>query len=182
MNEMEIRSTPLEGVFVIRRNLFIDERGVFARLFTSMLIKKNHFEFSEIRNINYSKTHSKGTIRGLHYQKFPHSETKIISCLNGSILDIVIDLRTDSKTYLTPYSIILNEGNGLSLVVPKGFAHGFQTLENNVLISYMTDEYYKKSHEFGINPIDPYFNIDWPVKPIIMSDQDRHREFWPNKL
>ena len=114
----------------------------------------------------------KGTLRGLHYQINPFSETKLIKCVGGSVFDVAVDLRKDSPTFLKYFSINLNIESNYSILIPKGFAHGFQTLENNSSLVYFHSNYYNKDYERGIKFSDKLINIKWPIQNRIISKRD----------
>lgn len=145
-----------------------DQRGYFSKIYSS--------EESQIRNIkqiNLSLTKKVGVIRGLHMQLNKFKETRIIKCIKGEIFDVVVDLRPNSKTYLKYKSKILKETEDLCIVIPKGFAHGFQTLKNNTKILYLHSNKYNKKNEMTIYPLDERINIKWPIKVSNMSDKDQ---------
>jgi dTDP-4-dehydrorhamnose 3,5-epimerase len=127
-------------------------------------------------NISYTKI--KGTIRGLHYQKKPFEESKLIRCTKGKILDVVIDLRPTSKTYKKYEGFELSENNYKMVYVPEGFAHGFQTLEDNCEVFYQVSQFYSPDYESGIRWNDPIFNIKWPIKVTEISQKDKNWEFF----
>jgi len=144
---------------IYKRNLFRDNRGYFSRYYCPIKINKK--KFNKINQINISYNTDVGIIRGMHYQKGKYNEMKIVSCIKGKILDVIIDLRKSSKQYLNSYSFILSEKNRKSLIVPKGFAHGFQVLEKNTYVLYLHSELYKKKFDTGLNAFDPVFAIPW---------------------
>lgn len=152
---------------------FNDTRGSFKRLFCRSefynLLKKN---FS-IQQINYSLTKKKGTIRGLHLQKKPYSETKIIICLQGKIFDVSVNMNKNSKEYLKVYSKVLDSKNFNVLIIPENYAHGFQALTNNCKILYFVTKKYSRNHEVTINPLDLKLNINWPLKNYLLSLKDK---------
>ncbi len=177
----EIINTNFDGLKVIKRVPFRDERGFFERVFckdnlNQIIGNKN------IIQINHSKTNKKATVRGLHYQINPYSEIKIVSCLKGEVWDVVVDLRTESSTYLKHYSIYLKEDNFKSLLIPKGFAHGFQSLTENCELLYLHTERYQKEYERGINPIDPAIGIEWPLAIGQLSNRDKAHQMIDEKF
>ena len=127
----------------------------------------------EIMQINTSMSVAKGTLRGMHYQTEPKAETKVIRCLRGAIHDVIIDLRRDSPTFRQWYGCELTEENRSMLYVPRGFAHGFVTLEPRTEVIYLVSEYYSPECERGVRWNDPAFKIDWPVAPTVISDKDQ---------
>lgn len=173
---MIFKKTKIEGVFIIEPELKKDSRGYFARIFAKEELKKSGVSFS-IVHINRSLSKDKGVIRGLHFQKYPKAEDKIIQCLQGKIFDVALDIRKDSKTYGQWVGEILSVENKKMLLLPKGCAHGFQTLEEDSLIEYFVTQYYSPKCENGIRYNDPAFGIKWPIKNAILSEKDRN---WPN--
>ena len=172
---MKITQTKISGVYVIELEPREDSRGYFARVFAKEELKKAGIDFS-IVHINRSLTVDKGTIRGMHYQKKPKEEDKIIQCLSGKIFDVALDLRPASKTFGQWVSQTLNPKSKKMLLVPKGCAHGFQTLEKNTVVEYFVTQYYAPDFEKGIRYNDPKFNIKWPIKKAIVSEKDAN---WP---
>jgi dTDP-4-dehydrorhamnose 3,5-epimerase len=145
-----------------------DKRGYFSKIYSP---KKSPIK--NIKQINLSLTKKIGIIRGLHLQLGKFKETRIIKCIKGQIFDVVVDLRPSSKTYLKYKSKILKENEDLNIVVPKGFAHGFQTLKRNTKILYLHSNEYSKKNEMTIYPLDARINIKWPIKVINMSSKDK---------
>tara|TARA_Y100001958_G_scaffold149934_1_gene133113 strand:+ start:411 stop:941 length:531 start_codon:yes stop_codon:yes gene_type:complete len=150
-----------------------DKRGFFGRLFCKKLFGKN---FKNISQINRSFTKKKFTIRGMHYQVPPFSEDKIIFCTKGKIFDVAIDLRKKSKTFGKWHSVILSSKNNKMFLIPKGFAHGFMSLEKNTEIIYFVSQFYNSKKERGVLYKDPFFSIKWPAKPSKISKKDLN---WP---
>lgn len=173
---MKITKTKIERVVVIEPEPREDSRGYFARVFAKEELEKEGISFS-IVHINRSKTKQKGTIRGIHYQKVPKQEDKIIQCLEGKIFDVAVDLRADSRTYGQWVGQILDPENKKMFLVPKGCGHAFQTLEENTVVEYFVTEYYAPDFESGIRYNDPKFNIAWPIKETIVSEKDAN---WPD--
>lgn len=172
---MFIHKTKLNNVYIIELDPRKDKRGYFIRLFAKEELKKLGISFN-IVHINESKTLKKGTIRGLHLQKKPKQEDKIIRCLKGKIFDVAVDLRKNSPTYGQWISQILTEDNNKLFLVPKGFAHGFQALTNNCIIQYFVTQYYSPASERGVRWDDPLLSISWPIDNPILSDKDNS---WP---
>lgn len=167
--------TKIKGLYIIEPELKIDERGYFARFFCKKELTKENLVF-DIMQINRSFTKKKGTIRGMHFQRDPKSEGKIIQCLKGAIYDVAIDIRKNSSTYGQWVAEELTENNKKMFFIPKGFAHGFQSLKDNSEILYFVSEFYSPEYEGGIRWNDPFFNINWPVKNPILSEKDKN---WP---
>lgn len=173
---MKFKETKIKGVFIITPDPREDSRGYFARVFAKEELKKVGVSFS-IVHINRSFSKDKGIIRGLHYQKTPHQEDKIIQCLQGKIFDVVVDIRPNSKTFGQWAGEVLDPMSKKMILVPKGCAHGFQTLKKNSLVEYFVTEYYAPSFESGIRYNDPRLVIDWPIKNAIVSKKDGS---WPD--
>ena len=150
-----------------------DERGFFARLFCSKEFEGIGHDF-KLKQANDSFSADRGTLRGMHYQVGNSSETKIIRCLKGSIYDVVIDLRPESKSYLAWDGFHLDELNRSMIVVPKGCAHGFLTMEKNTEVFYLVDAVYTPEDEDGIRWNDPTFKIEWPMVPKVISSKDQN--------
>ncbi len=175
MNKLSIENTPIKDLYVIKLNPFIDNRGYFERLFCDKeiepILKK------PIKQINHSVTKKKGSIRGMHYQLPPMAETKIIKCIKGSIFDVAVDIRKNSPTYLKWHGEVITEDNDKMFLIPEGFAHGFQTLKDNVEIIYFTTEYYDAEHEKGVRYDEPAVNVLWPLRITIISEKDKNLPF-----
>jgi dTDP-4-dehydrorhamnose 3,5-epimerase len=173
---MKFIELELNGAFIIEIEKFVDERGFFARTFDLKQFKEKGLE-SNIIQCNTSFSEKKGTLRGLHYQVEPFQETKIVMCAKGKILDVIIDIRKESKTFGKWTSIELNDQNSKIIYIPKGFAHGFQTLENDSQVIYQNSQIHKPEYEKGIRWNDPYFEIKWSLEEKIISAKD---ESWIN--
>ncbi|MEZ5082522.1 MAG: dTDP-4-dehydrorhamnose 3,5-epimerase [Bacteroidales bacterium] len=173
---MTFEETNLNGAWVITLSPFIDERGSFVRMFCKDEFAKEGFT-DEFVQINHSTNISKGTFRGLHYQKPPFSETKLIRCIRGKVFDIIVDIRQGSGTFLQHFTIELTPDNSKILLVPEGFAHGYITLENNSDLVYFHTSFYKPGFENALNYKDPKLNIQLPIEPKIISDKDKNHQF-----
>ncbi|MCX5695208.1 MAG: dTDP-4-dehydrorhamnose 3,5-epimerase [Candidatus Omnitrophica bacterium] len=161
----------LKGAYRIELEQKQDERGFFARSFCQDEFRKHGIDFGIVQcNISFNK--EKGTLRGMHYQIDPYEEAKLISCVRGAIYDVIIDLRKDSVTYCQWYASELTEEDYRMLYVPKGFAHGYQTLKINSVVSYQVSEFYHPGLEKGLRWNDPSIGIRWPLKPKIISNKD----------
>jgi|TARA_B110000438_G_C15723595_1_gene610951 dTDP-4-dehydrorhamnose 3,5-epimerase len=169
---MNFTKTGFTGVYLIEIEKFKDERGFFARTFDFNFFEENKLVSKFIQS-SISYNIKKGTIRGMHYQTNPFSETKLITCTNGKIFDVLIDLRENSKTFKKWQSIELDSKNYSTLYVPEGIAHGFQTMEDDSVLSYQISNVYKPEYSGGIRWNDPLFNIDWPLKPTTISKKDQ---------
>ena len=172
---MKFQETKIKGLYIIEPELKVDERGYFARIFCKREFARIGLNF-EIVQINRSSNLKKGTLRGMHFQKPPKAEDKIVQCLKGAIYDVAIDLRKDSKTFGRWIAVELTEENRKMFFIPKGFAHGFQSLRDNSEILYFMSEFYSPEHESGVRWDDPFFNIKWPIKNPILSENDKN---WP---
>lgn len=176
---MKFFEQSLSGVFVIEPEPFADERGMFRRHFAQEEFAA-HGIATEVKQCNVSENKLKYTLRGFHYQLAPHGEGKTLSCLKGSIYDIVVDLRPTSPTYLKWVAVELNDENRKSVHIPPGCANAFLTLGDNCLIHYYCSEAYQADAERGIRYNDPLFNFKWPAEPQIISEKDQnHPDFQP---
>lgn len=155
---------------------FKDNRGSLTRLFCIKELDKLNINFN-IKQINHVNVKKKGTIKGMHYQIKPFEENKIVKLVSGNIFDIVIDVRKNSKNFLKYKTFFLSSKENKILFIPKGFAHGFQTLTDNCEIIYMHSEYYKPIFEKSINPLDPKISIKWPLKISLISNKDKLIKF-----
>lgn len=164
-------ATPIPDLVVIERQRFGDERGFFSRFFCSEELA-DFGGNGAIAQINHTMTQLKGTIRGLHFQRAPHDETKFVSCLAGAVFDVAVDLRPDSSTYLKWHGEVLSGENGRSMMIPGGFAHGFQTLTEDCELIYLHDKPHAPAAEAGLNPLDPKLAIGWPLPVAQMSARD----------
>jgi len=168
---LQFKETKLSGAYIIDLDTLEDERGFFARAFCQKEFEENGLR-SNIAQCNLSFNHKKGTLRGMHYQVKPYEEVKMVRCTQGKILDVIIDLRKDSATYKKWIGVELTAENNRMLYVPEGFAHGYQTLEDNSVVYYQVTEFYQPGSERGIRWNDPAFNIDWPLEISFISDKD----------
>ena len=158
---MKKTKTPIEDLLIIEPQVFKDDRGYFMESFKESWSKDEFPNISFIQD-NESKSDF-GTLRGLHFQTPPYSQTKLVRVVSGEVLDVVVDLRLKSKTFGEHFSIILNEKNKKQLLVPKGFAHGFLVLSESAIFSYKVDNKYSKNHESGIMWNDKSLKIDWKL-------------------
>lgn len=172
---MIVRVTNIDGVYIILPQSRIDARGFFARTFCKRELQKNGIKMNIVQ-INQSLTRKKGTIRGMHFQKEPFAEEKIVQCLKGAICDVAVDLRRHSPTYGQSVRAELNDENRKMLYIPKGFAHGFQTLSDDCIVQYLMSQYYQSEYAAGARWNDPHLRIDWPVKDPVLSKKDKS---WP---
>lgn len=177
MSRFDIFDTPLEGVKRITRNPAGDERGWFERVFCLETLQQAGWPAAGVVHVNASETKIPGTVRGMHYQLPPHAEYKYVSCTKGAILDVALDLREGSPTFLQHYAWELSEDNHESLIIPHGVAHGFQALKEDSRILYLVSAAYDAQHEGGIHPQDPRAGINWPLPPLNLSPKDGQRPF-----
>ncbi|MCX7959744.1 MAG: dTDP-4-dehydrorhamnose 3,5-epimerase family protein [Deltaproteobacteria bacterium] len=167
----KIENTGFDGIYKINHKKFIDERGYFSELFRTEELIPFGFEGVAQQNISLS---GKGVIRGLHLQTEPYEQSKIITVLSGSIFDIVLDLRRNSSTYLKIFSVKIDMDSYFSLLIPKGFAHGFQALEDDTVVLYSVDNIYSAENERGINIFSNGLDIRFPVEEKIISQKDEN--------
>jgi dTDP-4-dehydrorhamnose 3,5-epimerase len=171
--EMIFSETELPGAYVIDLEPIEDERGFFARSWCEREFSK-HGLSTKIAQANISFNKRKGTLRGMHFQKPPHAEVKLVRCTRGAIYDVIIDLRPDSPARSRWIGVELTAENRRMLYVPKLFAHGFQTLADDTEIFYLVSDFYAPEAEGGVRWDDPAFGIDWPLgEPTDISDKDR---------
>lgn len=165
------------GVYLIKREPFADERGLFARVFCRRELEAAGL-CGEIAQINLSTNIRKGTLRGLHSQQGSDAEDKIVTCAAGAVFDVCVDVREGSATFGRWFGETLSAENGHALYVPKGFAHGYLTLSDNSHVLYFVTQFYKPGAEKGYRFDDPAFGIVWPLQPpFIMSGKDRNWEY-----
>lgn len=172
---MRFTDTALKGAYVIEIEKREDHRGFFARVWC-----KKEFEAHGLNtdltqvNIGYSK--KRGTLRGMHFQTNPYEECKLVRCTMGAVIDVIIDLRSESPTYKKWMAVELSAENRTMLYVPEGFAHGYQTLVDNTEVVYHTSQFYTPEHATGVRYDDPAFGIVWPLPVEAISDADKN---WP---
>jgi dTDP-4-dehydrorhamnose 3,5-epimerase len=168
---MIFTETKLKGAFIIDIEKVEDERGYFGRAWCKDEFEGQNLNSNTVQaNMSYNK--KAGTLRGMHYQTYPFTETKTVRCTSGSIYDVIIDLRPKSETYTQWIGVTLSSKNLRMLYVPEGFAHGYITLEDDTSIHYMVTEYYTPNAETGVRFDDAAFNIQWPIIPILVSEKD----------
>lgn len=175
---MEIIKTRIKDLFIIQPKVFEDERGYFMESYKDSFIKDNFPEIKFIQD-NESKS-SFGVLRGLHFQKPPFAQTKLVRVISGEVLDVAVDLRKESPTYCQWESIILSGDNKKQFLIPKGFAHGFVVHSKKAIFSYKVDNPYSKTYEDGIRFNDPILKIDWQIQKdeIKISDKDAKLNFF----
>lgn len=165
--------TRLTGLYEIRRKPIADNRGFFTRFFCAEEFKEVGLDRT-LAQLNHTLTKEKGAIRGIHFQYPPHTETKIVSCMKGEVLDIAVDLRRNSPTFLKWHSVILSASQQNALYIPDGFAHGFQTLTENCELLYMHTQFFTPGAEGALNAFDPSLGIEWPLPVTNMSERDKN--------
>jgi len=168
---MIFNKTKFDSAYTIDLSPIEDERGFFARYFCENEFKDNNLN-TEWKQINNSFSKDKFTLRGLHYQLAPSTEVKLVRCIKGSIWDVIVDLRENSRTYREWFGTELSESNRRMMYVPKGFAHGFLSLSVNSEIIYLVSDFYSKENERSLLWSDEAIGIKWPVKPQVISDKD----------
>jgi len=169
---MTFTETKLKGAFIIDLDRKTDERGFFARAFCQKEFR-DHGLRSVIAQANVASNTRKGTLRGMHFQYPPAAESKLVRCTRGAILDIIVDLRPESTTYLQHTAVELSEDNGRSLYVPERFAHGYQALRDKTETSYQVGEFYTPGTEGGLMYDDPRLALKWPLPVAVISDKDQ---------
>mgnify|MGYP001431420888 CR=1 FL=1 len=174
---MKFTSTNLDGVFVVEPKVFGDHRGWFMETYNEANFLEVGLNIRFVQD-NHSFSASKGTLRGLHYQINPGAQSKLVRCTKGVIYDVAVDIRKGSPTYGKWFGIELSAENTKQLFIPKGFAHGFMTLTENVEVQYKVDEFYAPECDRSIRWDDPTINIEWPLKITpILSDKDKNAPF-----
>ena len=169
---MIFTETRLKGAFIIDLDRKTDERGFFARAFCQKEFR-DHGLKSVIAQANVASNARRGTLRGMHFQYPPAAESKLVRCRRGAILDIIVDLRPESPTYLEHISVELNEENMTALYVPERFAHGYQVLRDNTDTSYQVGEFYTPNAEGGLRYDDPRLGLKWPLPASVISAKDQ---------
>jgi dTDP-4-dehydrorhamnose 3,5-epimerase len=172
---MQFQPTQLDGAWLIVPEPIRDERGFFARTFCTRELRQTRLESQFVQH-SASVSLTKGTLRGMHFQKEPHGEVKIVTCVHGAIFDVIIDLRPASPSFRRWQGFQLTADNRHRLYIPKGFAHGFQTLTDNVEVGYLISAFYEPGAAAGVRHDDPAFAIDWPLPVSVMSEKDKN---WP---
>lgn len=170
---MKVIKTDIEGVVIIEPQLFGDSRGYFMESYSERDFARL---VAPVRFVQDNESRSRyGVVRGLHYQREPYSQSKLVRCLEGRVLDVAVDIRPESPTYGKYMAVELSADNHRQLFIPKGFAHGFAVLSKEALFAYKCDEFYHPEAEYGIAWDDPTLSIDWglPKEDIILSEKDK---------
>jgi len=168
---MIIHPLPIDAAALIEAEPFEDHRGLFARFFCARELAQLFGE-RQIVNVNFSRTHQAGAVRGMHFQFPPHQEMKLVRCLRGAVFDVLIDLRPESPTFLKWHGEVLSAANLKMLCLPEGFAHGFQALEPDSEVLYLTTAFYAADAEGGLRYDDPALGIEWPLEVTEVSRKD----------
>jgi len=168
----EILATPLPELRVLRRKILGDPRGYLERMFCAEELGTLLTGEVHLAQINHTLTADRGTVRGMHFQYPPHAETKFVSCLRGEVFDVAVDLRRDSPTYLQWHGETLSADNHHTLLIPEGFAHGFQTVTDDCEMLYFHTAAHHPPAEGGLNPRDPRLAISWPLPVASLSPRD----------
>lgn len=176
MSRFDFNSTPLSGLVLVQRKALEDDRGFFSRLYCAEVFHETGINKS-IAQINHTLTRKKGAVRGLHFQYQPHAENKLVSCLRGEILDVAVDIRRGSPTFLHWHGEILSATNRKSLLIPEGFAHGFQALTEDCELIYLHTAFYRPEAEGALNVSDSKLSIAWPLPICDLSPRDRNHTF-----
>lgn len=170
----EIQKTKIEGLMTLQRKILSDSRGYLERLFCQHELEA-FLKGKTITQINHTMTATAGTVRGMHFQYPPHAEIKFVSCIRGEVLDVAVDLRKNSSTFLHHHAELLSTENYKTLLIPEGFAHGFQTLTTDCEMLYFHTADYNAESEGALNATDPRLNINWQLDISEQSDRDRDR-------
>jgi dTDP-4-dehydrorhamnose 3,5-epimerase len=168
--------TPLADAYIIRPAKIEDDRGFFARILCQDEFAKQGLK-QHLPQTNMSRTYRRGTMRGLHFQRSPHAEIKIVRCTKGAVYDVMVDLRPESPTFKRSFGVELTQDNFKAVYVPEGFAHGYLTLADDSEIYYHASEVYHSESATGVRYDDPDFGIVWPIEITVISQQDRE---WPD--
>ncbi len=176
MKRLVVEDTPLAGLKRVRRTRLGDSRGFLSRLFCADELAEAGWH-TPLAQVNQTRTLQRGSVRGLHFQSAPHAEKKLVHCLRGEVWDVAVDLRRGSPTFLRWHAEALSGENGVALLIPEGFAHGLQTLADDVDMIYCHSVAYAASAEGGLNPRDPRLAIDWPLPIAALSPRDEAHAF-----
>ncbi len=168
---MKFHRTQVDGAFLIELESFVDERGSFARSFCAREFESHGME-AVVAQCNISTNRERGTLRGMHRQRAPHGEAKLVRCARGSMFDVALDLRRKSPTYLRHQGFKLSAVNGRMFYLPSGVHHGFLTLEDDVEVFYQMSNFYTPDVAEGVRYDDPAFGIEWPTSVRVISDRD----------
>lgn len=170
---MKTHATQLEGLFVVETSSHIDRRGAFSRLYCEKELAEVVGQ-RRILQINHSRTATVGAVRGLHFQRSPYAEMKLVRCLKGQVWDVAVDLRKNSPTFLRWHAEALTPDNARMMVIPEGFAHGFQVVEPDSELLYLHTAFYTPAAEGGLRYDDSKLSIDWPLSVTDISERDKN--------
>lgn len=173
---MKFITTEVLDVYIIEPKVFGDNRGWFTESWSAKAMEEAGLNY-DFKQDNHSFSASKGVLRGLHFQKGDAAQTKIVRCSRGAVLDVAVDMRKGSPTFMKWVAVELSEENFRQLLVPRGFIHGFLTLTDNVEFQYKVDNYYNKDADRSIRWDDPQLNVDWGIKDPILSEKDKNAPF-----
>ena len=177
----DILDTPLSALRILQRKPIGDSRGYLERLFCTEELQ-TLAPGKPIAQINHTLTANRGTVRGMHFQRSPHAEIKFVSCLRGEVFDVAVDLRHNSPTFLRWHAELLSADNHKTLVIPEGFAHGFQTLTDDCEMLYFHTAPYQPGAEAGLNAQDPKLAIKWPLSVAVLSEHDGSHPMLTNEF
>lgn len=177
---MQFTDVGLDGAYLIELEPIADARGFFARAFCANEFREVGLD-PAVAQCNISTNHRKGTLRGMHYQRPPATENKLVRCTRGAIWDAIIDMRPDSPTFGRSYGVELSADNRKALYVPEMFAHGYLTLTDDAEIHYMVTEFYSPGNEAGLRYDDPAFGIEWPIAAEVISEKDAAWPLWETR-
>ncbi|MCA3612679.1 MAG: dTDP-4-dehydrorhamnose 3,5-epimerase family protein [Methylobacterium sp.] len=172
MSVLSVSTLPLDGLMRVERERLGDARGFLARLYCAETLRAAGW-VKPIAAINHTYSALKGTLRGMHFQHAPHAEMKLVTCIRGEILDVALDLRASSPSFKSWYAETLSAGNGRAMLIPEGFAHGFQALSDDVEILYCHSASHAPAAEGAVNAFDPAFGITWPLPVAAISERDK---------
>jgi dTDP-4-dehydrorhamnose 3,5-epimerase len=176
MRRLVVEDTPLAGLKRVRRTRLGDPRGFLARLFCADELAEADWH-APVAQVNHTRTSQRASVRGLHFQRAPHAEKKLVHCLRGEVWDVAVDLRRDSPTFLQWHAETLSGENGVAMLIPEGFAHGLQTLADDVDMLYCHSDAYVASAEGGLHPLDPRIGVAWPLAIGALSPRDQAHAF-----
>ncbi len=173
---MKITKTKLDGVVIIEPDVFGDNRGFFMESWNKKKMEKAGLYYDFVQD-NHSKSTVKGTLRGIHFQKFDKAQAKLVRCVKGAVLDVAVDLRKNSPTFKQWVGVELSAENKKQLLIPRGFGHGFVTLTDDVEFLYKADNYYAPEADAGIRWNDPDIGVEWGIENPILSEKDKKNPF-----
>lgn len=169
---MNLIETKLKDIYIVEPEVYGDSRGWFTESWSKRSLKKSGLDYNFVQD-NHSFSANKGTLRGLHFQSNPKAQAKLVRCTRGAILDVAVDIRDGSPTYGQWILVELSEENKKQILIPRGFAHGFVTLTDDVEVQYKSDEYYSQEHDGGFAWNDPSIGVDWRIQNPILSEKDQ---------